>query len=72
MERPLTQHIRPGKEPLEIKQYEGAGGYASVRTAVKEMSPGDVIAAVKASNLRGRGGAGFPTGTKWADRKSVV
>ena len=35
MERPLTQHIRPGKEPLEIKHYEGAGGYASVRTAVK-------------------------------------
>ena len=71
MERPLTQHIRPGKEPLEIKQYEGAGGYASVRTAVKEMSPGDVIAAVKASNLRGRGGAGFPTGTKWADMPTL-
>jgi len=71
MERPLTQHIRPGKEPLDVKQYEKVGGYASVRTALRNMTPEDVIAVVKESNLRGRGGAGFPTGSKWADMPPV-
>lgn len=65
MERPLTQHINPGKEPLSLKDYEQAGGYQSVRKALA-MTPQDVQNAVKASNLRGRGGAGFPTGAKWS------
>ncbi|HET7318698.1 MAG TPA: NADH-quinone oxidoreductase subunit NuoF [Nitrospirota bacterium] len=65
MERPLTQHINPGKEPLSLKDYEKAGGYQSVRKALA-MTPQDVQNVVKASNLRGRGGAGFPTGAKWS------
>lgn len=64
MERPLTKNIRPGKEPLSISEYEKAGGYRSLRKALA-MPPLDIIALVKASNLRGRGGAGFPTGMKW-------
>jgi NADH-quinone oxidoreductase subunit F len=65
MERPLTKNIRPGHEPLSLKEYEKAGGYQSVRKALT-MSPQDVQNIVKASNLRGRGGAGFPTGAKWS------
>ena len=63
--RPLTATIVAGRGPLDIKGYEAAGGYAAVRKALKEMQPGDVTKAVKDANLRGRGGAGFPTGVKW-------
>ncbi len=66
MERPLTQNIRPAEEPLEIADYVRAGGYAAVRKALGDMSPDEVMHEVTASNLRGRGGAGFPTGQKWS------
>ncbi len=66
MERPLTQNIRPGEEPLDIDGYEKAGGYQALRKALGNLTPQDIIATVKASNLRGRGGAGFPTGQKWS------
>src|SRR5664279_1834027 len=45
--------------------YEATGGYKGLRKAVLEMTPAAVIDLVKSSNLRGRGGAGFPTGLKW-------
>lgn len=64
MERPLTQNIHPGREPLSLAEYEKAGGYRSLRRAFA-MPPRDIVTMVKASNLRGRGGAGFPTGMKW-------
>src|SRR5919206_5177934 len=66
MERPLTQHIRPGEEPLSLQEYERAGGYQAVRKALQHMTPADVTDEVKNANLRGRGGAGFPTGQKWS------
>jgi NADH-quinone oxidoreductase subunit F len=65
METPLTRNIRPNREPLDVKGYERAGGYQAVRKALRELAPGDVTQMVKDSNLRGRGGAGFPTGMKW-------
>lgn len=45
--------------------YRKNGGYTSVEKALKSMSPDDVTNEVKKSGLRGRGGAGFPTGMKW-------
>jgi NADH-quinone oxidoreductase subunit F len=65
MERPLTKNIRPHTEPLSLAEYEKAGGYGSLRKALAGMSPKDVQDVVKTANLRGRGGAGFPTGMKW-------
>ncbi|MEO9189638.1 MAG: NADH-quinone oxidoreductase subunit NuoF [Acetobacteraceae bacterium] len=65
MERPLTRNIRPGDEPLWIDAYMRAGGYTALRKAVGGMAPDDIIQEVTASKLRGRGGAGFPTGRKW-------
>ena len=66
MEKPLTQHIVPGRKPLSLKEYEKVGGYQSVRKVLKDMSPAEVQALVKASDLKGRGGAGFNTGLKWS------
>src|SRR5688572_27945021 len=48
----------------EIDGFERKGGYRMAKRAVT-MLPSDILAEVKASNLRGRGGAGFPTGVKW-------
>ncbi len=66
MELPLTRNIRPGREAFDIAAYEGAGGYQAARKAVLSMSPWSIVEAVKSSRLRGRGGAGFPTGMKWS------
>jgi NADH-quinone oxidoreductase subunit F len=49
-----------------LKVYEAGGGYRALKKVLKEMSPDDVQGAVKASGLRGRGGAGFPTALKWS------
>src|SRR4051812_16825712 len=45
--------------------YRADGGYKALEKALNEMTPAQVTDAVKASGLRGRGGAGFPTGVKW-------
>ncbi|MCJ7625608.1 MAG: NAD(P)H-dependent oxidoreductase subunit E, partial [Anaerolineaceae bacterium] len=52
-------------DPKKIEDYIAAGGYKSVAKALFEMTPEQVIAEIKKSGLRGRGGAGFPTGLKW-------
>ncbi len=51
--------------PEDIDEYIAVGGYRSVYKAVKEMTQEDVIKEIKQSGIRGRGGAGFPTGLKW-------
>jgi len=52
-------------DPTSIEEYIAHGGYAALGTALYEMKPEQVIEEVTRSGLRGRGGAGFPTGTKW-------
>jgi len=54
----------PGIRTYEV--YRREGGYRSVEKALKEMNPESIVEEVKKSGLRGRGGAGFPTGMKWS------
>jgi len=49
----------------KLDVYQANGGYEGLKKALTEMSPSEVIDVVRASGLRGRGGAGFPTGIKW-------
>jgi NADH-quinone oxidoreductase subunit F len=65
METPLTEHIHPDKPPLDIGAYRQAGGYEALHQAL-QMTPEDIIDRVQEAHLRGRGGAGFPTGRKWS------
>ncbi len=66
-------------DPEEIDEYIAVDGYKAIAKVLTEMTPQQVIDEMKASGLRGRGGAGFPTGVKWgfaampkADVKYVV
>jgi NADH-quinone oxidoreductase subunit F len=67
----LLEHIAvPGIETFDV--YRSIGGYNSVVKALKQFSPDNIVSEVKKSGLRGRGGAGYPTGLKWGfmDKKS--
>ena len=55
--------------PEDISEYVAMDGYAALGTVLSSMTPQEVIDVVKASGLRGRGGAGFPTGVKWQFQK---
>lgn len=52
-------------DPEDIQSYLNAGGYSAIKKILAEMAPEGVINEIKASGIRGRGGAGFPTGVKW-------
>ncbi len=65
-----TEHVllrhRDHPEINELENYRKIGGFEVFRKVVTTMQPNEVIEVVKSSGLRGRGGAGFPTGLKWA------
>jgi NADH-quinone oxidoreductase subunit F len=70
-----NEHI----DPLKIDDYFSVGGYSALAKVLEGMAPEEVIEEVRKSGLRGRGGAGFPTGTKWAfsrkakgDKKYII
>jgi bidirectional [NiFe] hydrogenase diaphorase subunit len=66
-------------DPERIEDYLGVGGYAALNQAVTSMTSQEVVTEISRSGLRGRGGAGFPTGVKWglvartqSDQKYVI
>jgi len=61
----LFKNRTPGKTVF-LKEYCKTGGYQGLEKALKTMSPTEIVQLVKASGLRGRGGAGFSTGLKWS------
>jgi NADH-quinone oxidoreductase subunit F len=58
-------------DPKSIDDYLALGGYSGLSKALSQMSPEGVLEEVRTSNLRGRGGGGFPTGRKWAESRNA-
>lgn len=58
-------------DPCNIGHYIAAGGYAALEKVLSSMTPDQVLEEIKRSGLRGRGGAGFPTGIKWEYAKNA-
>jgi NADH:ubiquinone oxidoreductase subunit F (NADH-binding)/CBS domain-containing protein/(2Fe-2S) ferredoxin len=56
-------------DPFDINHYIAVGGYSAAEKMFSSMSPDQVVEEVKKSNIRGRGGAGFPAGVKWSHTK---
>lgn len=63
-QKPLTRHFKPGKVPPTLAEYEQGGGYQALRETLGKTGPTELKDQLKASGLRGRGGAGFLTGLK--------
>jgi NADH:ubiquinone oxidoreductase subunit F (NADH-binding)/NADH:ubiquinone oxidoreductase subunit E len=62
---PIATEYRGILNPIDIEEYRSRGGFASIRKVLLEMTPTEVIHEIRESGIRGRGGAGFPTGMKW-------
>ena len=62
---PIATENRGEVKPCDIEEYERYGGFGALRKCLEKMTPQQVVDEIKSSGLRGRGGAGFPTGIKW-------
>jgi len=62
---PIATEHRGVINPLDLEEYQQCGGFVALKKVFHEFTPIQVIEKVKASGIRGRGGAGFPTGIKW-------
>lgn len=78
-QRPIVLEYSGIVEPERIESYVALGGYQSLYHVLREMTPEQVVEVIRESGLRGRGGAGYPTGLKWGtvakmpgNRKFVV
>ena len=63
---PLTKNVHEDRRVVLLENYEANGGYRGARKSITKMTPSECLQVIKDSNLRGRGGAGFPTGMKWS------
>ncbi len=70
-QRLVTLRNRGMIDPDKIEEYIARDGYRALAKALTSMTPEEIISVIKDSGLRGRGGAGFPTGRKWESRKRV-
>jgi len=66
MDKPLTRNIKADGSVATLEDYRQSGGYEGLRKALSGHTPLEIQQQVKDSGLRGRGGAGFPTGAKWS------
>lgn len=66
LDKPLTRNVHSDRRPVDMAGYEANGGYQGLRGAMGKLSPAECLKIIQDSNLRGRGGAGFPTGMKWS------
>jgi len=88
-EKPVTSFLGPQVhiatehsgviDPVDINEYRERGGFTALQKCLSELSPDEIITSIKKSELRGRGGAGFPAGEKWeivknnhADEKIII
>ncbi len=62
---PIATEYRGIINPIDINEYLKRGGFTALKKTLESLSPDEVIAEVKNSGIRGRGGAGFPSGVKW-------
>ena len=66
MERPLTKHFHPDGTTRTLREYVQNGGYRCLQQLAGGLTPNNLQRLITEAGLRGRGGGGFPTGTKWS------
>ncbi len=76
---PMATEFRGIINPIDVDEYLSRKGFAGLKKVLKEMKPDEVIREIKESGIRGRGGGGFPSGTKWemvarqeSDKKYII
>jgi NADH-quinone oxidoreductase subunit F len=71
-QRAIATEHRGDLDPTDLEEYERGGGFAALRQCIESLKPAEIIDRVTRSGLRGRGGAGYPTGRKWQQVRAAV